>query len=170
MHLIPPLPHPDNHYLRSAIGWHELGDQREAQVELAQISPAFQNHPEVLSTQWLILAAQEKWEDALHVATEMLSVCPDRVDAWIHQAYATRRTAGGGIPQAREILLAAATKFPNEVMIAYNLACYACQIGELDESRSHLTRAAQLGGLDAVKKLALKDPDLLAVKDFLNEM
>ncbi len=55
---------------------------------------------------------------------------------WLHRAYALRRVANGGLPQAWDALLPAAEKFPGEPVIAYNLSCYACQMQQLDASRA----------------------------------
>ncbi len=43
-------------------------------------------------------------------------------------AYATRRRDGGGLPAARAILDEAYLR-PKQPTVAYNLACYACQLG-----------------------------------------
>jgi hypothetical protein len=46
------------------------------------------------------------------------------------------------------------------VIIRYNLACYACQLGNLKEARHWLKRAIDLAGTKQVKLMALEDPDL----------
>jgi hypothetical protein len=53
------------------------------------------------------------------------------IESWIHQAYALRRMTGGGIKAAWDARLPAADRFPSQPMIAFNLACYACQLGRL---------------------------------------
>ena len=50
---------PDTHYFFAAIGWLELGNLTEAQAELAQVSPAQQEHPDVLEVRWLFSAQQK---------------------------------------------------------------------------------------------------------------
>ncbi len=45
---------PDAHYLSSALGWLELGDEKSAIEELARIAPEFQRHPHVLQVQLAI--------------------------------------------------------------------------------------------------------------------
>ena len=49
-------------------------------------------------------------------------------------------------------------KFPDNWLVQYNMACYACQLGEIDEARAFLARAIELG--DADKLMALDDPEL----------
>jgi Tfp pilus assembly protein PilF len=52
-------------------------------------------------------------------------------------------------------------RFPDEVAIPFNLACYACQLGRLDEAREKLARAIKME--PAFLKAALEDDDLKAI-------
>jgi hypothetical protein len=45
-------------------------------------------------------------------------------------------------------------------VIAYNLACYACQMKDLDRAREWFFRAMRIGGKVEIKKMALADADL----------
>jgi tetratricopeptide (TPR) repeat protein len=85
---------------------------------------------------------------------------PDDAFGWIHQAYALRRMKGGSVKAAWDALLPAADKFPSQPMIAFNLACYACQLGRLEEAREWLRKAIDLGDEKEIKTRALDDPDL----------
>ena len=67
---------------------------------------------------------------------------------------------GGGIPQARAILIQAQRTFPKEQIIAYNLACYDCQFGDLDAAKAWFQKACVLGDAHKIKQMALQDPDL----------
>jgi hypothetical protein len=42
----------------------------------------------------------------------------------------------------------------------YNLACYACQLGNLKEARQWLEKAFAIGDSKQLKLMALDDPDL----------
>ncbi len=160
-----PLEPPDTHYLSAAIGWLGLGSASEAKTELAHIAPARQRHPDVLEVRWSICAHEQNWVDALQIARELLHAAPERPSGWLHQAYALRRVPQGGLKTAWEALLPAFDKFPKEPLIAFNLACYACQLGDLAAARTWLERACVLGGADQVKALALSDPDLQTLWD-----
>jgi Flp pilus assembly protein TadD len=151
---------PDSHYLNAALGWLGLGRRDDARAELERISLALQEHPDVLEAWWMLHAEERQWQTALEVARKILRVAPDRSSGWLHHAYALRRTPGGNLEQANEALKPAAKKFPHEPIISYNLACYACQLQRLDEARSWLCRALQLGGREQVKRMALEDGDL----------
>jgi predicted Zn-dependent protease len=155
-----PIGPPDKHYLSAAIGWLELGNPGEAKAELAQISPAAQGHPNVLEVRWLVCAEQKAWTEALAVARALVEAAPDRATGWLHQAYALRRIPEGSVKSAWDALLPAAEKFPAEPTIFYNLACYACQMQELDTARQWLKRALDVGGWERMKAMALADPDL----------
>src|ERR1035441_6003814 len=103
---------PDTHYFLAAIGWLELGNLAEARAELAQISPARQEHPDVLEVRWTLSAEQGRWQEALQVAQAQLRRAPKRSSGWLHQAYALRRIPDEGIQKAWEALLPANKIFP----------------------------------------------------------
>lgn len=50
--------------------------------------------------------------------------------------------------------------FPDDPTIRYNLACYECQLGRLEQAKSWLKTAFKLGGAKQFKLMALEDPDL----------
>jgi Flp pilus assembly protein TadD len=157
---MPKLKPPDSHHLNAAEGWLGLGLRAEAAVELDLISPAHQRHPDVLATRWSLLAQERRWDDALATARALQTSAPDNADGWLHHAYALRRATDGGLQKAWDALVPAAKKFPKEPVIAFNLACYACQLGQLDEARAWLDRAMKTGGRDKIKLMALLDEDL----------
>jgi Flp pilus assembly protein TadD len=149
----------------------ELGNPSEAGEELAHISTEYLDHPDVLDVRWMVCAASGSWEAALQVAERLLEVAPERSSAWVHRAYALRRTPNGGLPLAWAALRPAFEKFPNESMIPYNLACYAAQFGRLEEAWDWLQKA--IGAADQrkqIKELALKDLDLEPIWDRIRKL
>ena len=161
---------PETHYLSSAIGWLGLGNLAEAKAELAQIAQTRQNHPDVLELRWLICSQEQKWLDGLQIARQLIHNAPDRASGWLNQAYALRRVPEGSIRQAWTALLPAFDKFPEEPIICYNLACYACQMSQLDAARVWLKRAAVIGGKEKIKSMALQDSDLEPLWDEIKQM
>lgn len=155
-----PLEPPDSHHLSAAMGWLELGNAAEAGAELGKIAPRFHSHPHVLVIRYEIYARAGNWDAAAEIARTLTELEPHQPGAWISLAYAVRRKTGGGIPQARAILMQARRAFPREQTIAYNLACYECQLGDLNAARSWLKKACALGDASKVKLMALEDPDL----------
>ena len=164
-----PLEPPDSHYLSAAIGWLGLGNVAEAGAELEKIAPQFQSHPGVLAVQFDFHAASGKWDVAAEIARTLTRLEPKQPGTWISLAYATRRKIGGGIPQARAILIQAQQKFPKETIIAYNLACYDCQLRDLIAAKLWLEKACALGDARKIKHMALQDPDLEPLWPHLRE-
>lgn len=151
---------PDTHCFLAAVGWMELGNLAEARTELAQVSTAQQEHPDVLELRWSISAAEKRWEEALQVAEALVRRAPRRSSGWLHQAYALRRVPSGSIQKAWEALLPAFDKFPKEPTVPFNLSCYACQLRQLDVALDWLNRAVAIGGKEKIKQMALQDADL----------
>jgi tetratricopeptide (TPR) repeat protein len=167
-----PLEPPDLHYLRAASGWLGLGDWRSAGEELEKIDPSLSAHPSILLVRYEIYSAAGNWDLAAEIASTLLQDHPDDPQVWILAAYATRRKPGGGIEQARKILLQARQLFSKEPIISYNLACYDCQLGNLVDAASLLKTAFALGDPKQFRSMALNDPDLkplwTQIKDGLN--
>ncbi len=157
MHKLEP---PDTHHISAAVGWLELGLPAEARVELARLSPAACENLDVLEVRWLVAAEQKQWEEGLALARALVRLAPARSSGWLHQAYALRRVPDGSVAKAWEALLPASDKFPKEPIIPFNLSCYACQMQQLDIARLWLKRATAVGGIETIKQMALKDPDL----------
>jgi predicted Zn-dependent protease len=151
---------PDLHFFNAATGWLELGNCVEARAELAHLSAAYRQHPAVLELEWSVSAAERNWEAAFTAARVLMVALPEEPAGWLHSAYACRRMAGGGLKQAQTLLQPAADKFPQEPVIHFNLACYACQLGQLPEAREWLRRAEAIGGKKAIIAMALADEDL----------
>jgi hypothetical protein len=149
---------PDIFYVNAAVGWLELGNPREALAELQAVAPTLGLHPDILEVRWQAFARMESWEPTLPIARSICQFAPERAQGWLHQAvslYRLKRTE-----EAWNLLLPMAEKFPKDWVIPYDLACYACQLGKLDEGRQWLKRACNLGHSKEVRNIALADPDL----------
>lgn len=161
---------PDSHHLNAALGWLGLGLREEAKAELRLISELYQQHPDVLEARWTVYAEERQWVAALEIARKLLSQAPDRVNGWLHHAYALRRVPEGGLAKAWEALKPAAAKFPKEPVIPYNLSCYACQMRHLDKARIWLKRALKIGAKEHIKQMAMADPDLAPLWDEIRHL
>ena len=111
-----------------------------------------------------------KWEMAALTASEIVKQKPEVPSSWIAFAYATRRKQGGGLDAARKILTQAQHRFPEEPIIAYNLACYECQLGNLTQARTWLREAFKLGDARQLKQMSLQDPDLEPLRPEITQM
>jgi tetratricopeptide (TPR) repeat protein len=58
-------------------------------------------------------------------------------------------------------------RFPKNALLRYNLACYACQLGRLEDARLWLERAFALDEKKELKLMALEDPDLKPMWEML---
>lgn len=156
--------------LRAAEGWLELGNASEAAAELESIPSELREHPAVLEMRWQIYAKEENWDAAKEIARSIVTQMPDVPDGWLHLAYATRRATGGSVQAAWDVLLQAAKRFPGVPLISYNLACYACQLGQLDVAREWLRKAFDVGEAARYRLMALKDSDLKPLWEEIPEM
>jgi len=97
------------------------------------------------------------------VAKRLAEFQPNDIQWTISLAYATRRA--NSIQAAKEILLNAESKFPKEAIIKYNLACYCCQLGEIENARNYLKKVFEIDS--TWRAQALDDEDLRPLWDSL---
>jgi Flp pilus assembly protein TadD len=157
---VKPLEPPDTHHLSFAQGWLGLGNWREARDDIQRISSESRAHPDVLETTREIFAQAGKWDMAAETASAVVTLKPQEPQSWIALAYATRRKTGGSLEAARNILTKAHIEFPKEPLIAYNLACYECQLGNKTAATQWLQNACATGQARQIKSMALDDHDL----------
>lgn len=159
-----PLSIENARYLRMSEGWLELGDAVSALDELDEITSAEQAHPAILQMRYTIHAKRAEWDMAAEAAEDLASALPDDAGTWVNLAYATRRKTGGGIAEAKKVLLAAEPIFPNDCVIPYNLACYCSQLREFEQAEQWLRKAAAIDE-KTVRKMAADDADLKPLWD-----
>lgn len=82
------------------------------------------------------------------------------MQAW---AYATHRA--DSIELARIILVNAIERMPDVAIFLYNLACYICQLGDLEKAKELLHTAVKLD--PKLRIMALDDEDLRPLWDSL---
>lgn len=75
----------------------------------------------------------------------------------LHLAHALRKL--DRTKEARDALLPAADKFPDEWRIAYKLACYCSWLREFDDAQEWF-KNAMANDEDTVKRAGIGDPDL----------
>jgi tetratricopeptide (TPR) repeat protein len=152
----------DVRHLEAAQGWLGLNNWREANVEIANITSVLQSHPDVLQVRWAVQAAAKEWQLAAEVAEDFRKARPDSPFGFVHLAYALhelKRTR-----EAEDVLLPVVEKFKDEYIIRYNLACYACQLGDFEAAWRWLEKSMGLTDPEEVKRMALNDPDLEPIR------
>jgi Tfp pilus assembly protein PilF len=142
--------------INAAEGYLELGMPLEANEELEQIEAEQRGHTEVLAVRVSIYSALKKWDLMQTVAKRLALIDPDTAQWTVSWAYATRRAES--IEAARLILVNALERLQDVAVFHYNLACYECQLGNLEEAKDRLKRAFQLEPRYRLK--ALDDEDL----------
>jgi len=88
-----PLPPPDEHHLRAAEGWLELGNPVEANEELERIQPTLRAHPGVLELRWQIYARAAQWDACLAIANALMKLSPHTPQPWLHRSYTMHEKA-----------------------------------------------------------------------------
>jgi len=149
---------PDLHCLSAAEGWLELGNPREALLELDHISIAGQNCLEVFAARWAVYAELNLWADCVQVASRIMDIAPDDPVGYIHRSYALHEL--GQTREARDLLAPAAARFPLVETIPYNLACYEAQLGDLNAAWQWFQQTLALCPGKQLAARALEDPDL----------
>ena len=144
------------HNLRAAQGFLELGDPDSAWEELELIPAEDRAHPTVLRMKGYIYREKGKWMEMAEITRHLTEIEPQEPEHWSNRSLAERRHAG--LETAETTLLRVRDQFPKEPLIHYNLACYAAQLGRIDEARGLLDIAISLD--PALKELALEDDDL----------
>lgn len=156
------LSHRDAFQVQAAVGWLELGSAVEARLELAEIAPLLQEHPDVLEVWWRIFAEEQHWTEALVAAEKVSTLAPDRESGWIEQSYALHELGRTG--EAYERLVAVVEKFPQAFVIPYNLACYQCRLGDKVRALHWLRSAVQASDAKTIRAMALDDSDLAPLR------
>ncbi len=162
------LSFPDLFFVRSALGWLELGCPQEAIIELEKLNPKFRKHPDALLVRWQICAAQSQWTEAVGIAEDFCKMAPQVPVGWINWAFALHELKQ--TERARKVLEPHLAEFPTLPTIPYNLACYASQLGEVLVAIKYLKTAMKVGDAKKIKEMALQDPDLVPVYDQIHQM
>lgn len=143
----------------SCDGYLDLRMVGRARRSLAQVPQEY--HDAMPYRKALLRLSMEgrEWKAARDLAETLRNTQPSDPEYWTQLAYATRRSTG--IDAARETLTEAMSRFPKESIIPYNLACYECQLGHLDEARAFLKKACAID--PQCLALACEDEDLKAL-------
>jgi predicted Zn-dependent protease len=145
-------------HIQAAEGWLDLGDWRSANEEPENVPARLRAHPSVLEMRFRVYSMAKHLELALEVAEAVVALTPHEETAWINRSYVLhdmKRTQ-----EAYDQLLPALERFEEECTIPYNLACYACQLGDHAHAKELLALAYERGDANEIKLMALDDPDL----------
>ena len=158
-----PLLPDDQRHLTAAEGYAELGMYLDANAELEEIDAEVRHVAEVLTVRVSIYAGLENGVDQVPLEEHVVLHDPENAQWSISLAYATRRAQS--IEAAKCILLEAVERLPGEPILHFNLACYECQLGELEVAKARLAHAFELE--PKCRLMALDDDDLAPLWDSL---
>lgn len=149
---------------RRALGFLELGMPEDALAELDELTVGSSL---ALHLRVDALFRLQDWQAAIEIALPMTEQEPADPAWWIQAAYALRRARS--IESAETLLRKALRHHPEQVLVLYNLACYACVQDRTEEARGLLLRALDIDPAQ-VLAMAKKDPDLLAIRGWLHDL
>ena len=154
-------------HLQYASGHIDLGMFKEATAELKAIALSDQSLPAVVSVRIDLHMHAKQWSQVIKFSQELTTLTPKDDKGWISHAFALRELER--IEEAQAVLLEAEPLVGKKCgLLHYNLACYACLLGNKPEAKRRLTTAFKI---DKVwKQEALEDPDLKAIKTVIAAM
>lgn len=151
-----PVISPEKH-LAYAVGYLDLGLVADARAELAELSEDLQATPAAMAVRIEVAMADSAWEEVLPLAEALVGHDAKQERPWVAWAYSLREL--DRIAEAQEILLTGSRLIDEpSVLVDYNLACYACLLGELDDARDLLTEVFARD--KSWREVAKDDPDL----------
>jgi len=146
---------PENEKLvEVAMGYFELGMLDEAVTELGPL--AGHERLSVLSLWSAALRLSERWPEMLSLSRKMIELYPAEAEFWVSLADATRNSVS--VQAGLELLETARGHFPGNDHILFQIGCYCCQLGRLDEARTAVRAAVSSNRVWA--KIAVQDRDL----------
>ncbi len=146
--------------LLAAQGYCELGMFEDALNELDSLPEEVRGSPSTIELRVVILMQAKRWKNALTASRELCRKDPLRPTGFIHAAYCLHEL--GRSADARDFLLNGPDSLHREPTFHYNLACYECQLGQLDVARAHLEKSIELD--KQFRDFAKTDPDLAALR------
>lgn len=148
---------PTSRRLEYASGYLELGMLEDASDELKMIEGSEALSADVMRMRIGLYHQAKNWDLLAAVASALTRLAPNDDQGWISWAYATRRLQG--VAGAQEVLLKAIPlRGDTCAVLHYNLACYACLLGHIEEAKRRLSTALKMD--PQFKATALDDPDL----------
>ncbi|PTY04496.1 hypothetical protein DB346_03410 [Verrucomicrobia bacterium LW23] len=153
--------------LEAAQGYLDLGMPDDAWLELEEmVQEEGRTWIQVTLFQITLLIQKDDHDGALARAQSLCAEGTEHPQAYIYRSYclhALHRTE-----EARDALLAAPDFMRSMALYHYNLGCYECQLGRLEDARRCLRIAIRM--LGSYKIIAKDDPDLLPLMDELDEI
>lgn len=147
---------PEKH-LAYAAGYLQLDMFQAAREELTELPAEVAASPAALALRIELAMAEETWDEVIELAPLLINHDSSLERPWVAWAYSLRELKRH--QEAQEILLTGRRLISRpSPLVDYNLACYACLLGELDEARSLLEDVFARD--KSWREVARNDPDL----------
>ena len=159
---------PDSFYFSAAVGWMELGNPVEAAEELSRISAEIANRLESLVFKWEVYSKLRRWPECLRIADRLVKDWPGEPTGWIDRSFALHELER--TREAYDNLLSVVGRFETISTLPYNLACYACQLGDHVDAMTWFLKTRDVGDGQDWLKIALDDPDLEPIREEIRKM
>lgn len=143
---------------RAAEGWLELNLPQEAAHELKSLSEEAQCDPLAIVLWMHVHYALAQWEQCLESATKLIRDAAAKAHPYVSGSIALYRLHR--TQDAWDFLRPVLDKFRDDWSVPYNLACYAAQLGRLEDALEMFNLASKRGDAAKIKAHGLKDPDL----------
>ena len=147
--------------IHAANGYCELGMWQDAWDELESLPPEDRGTLPVAVMRVEILKSMKRWESAAILAESLVGKGAQVGGLYLSGAYAIRRARS--LPEAKAFLLKGEDLLKDQAVWWYNLACYDCQLGDLDAAKARLGGAFEIDRSFRLK--ALEDEDLKPLWD-----
>jgi len=151
-------------HLEYAKGYIGLGLIKEAAEEIEAIEAEEWQSMEVQRVRVDLFMEAKQWDEVVDLAGQIAENVAEDEQIWISWAYALRELQR--VKEAETVLLKAEKVHGHKsAIVHYNLACYACLLGYLEEAGKRLKRAIKLD--KRFEDEWDKDPDLKALMEVL---
>ncbi len=143
-------------HLIAAFAWLELSAPKEAWTELEEIAPEDRHRIEVVVLRMQILQTLKRRETGAILGQGALGHYPDCGALYLITAYCMRRHES--LEAAKAVLLSGEHVLREEALWHFNLACYECQLGNIEPAKERLQETFRID--PKMRKQALEDEDL----------
>lgn len=105
----------------------------------------------------------QDWPACAGLGQNLTASLPALSWAWVF--YANSLYFSGRTQEAYDVLRPVLERFSDNWEMRYNIGCYACQLGRVEEAQGWLRKAMALGDPGHIKEVALLDPDFGPIRE-----